>query len=99
VLGALTAHDFRPHIGQRHRLVAGDGRAVPVVLAQVMEHQGAPGFRSPFALHFVSEEEGPFLPQGIHRLERTGARALDIFVVPVGPDPATRRMTYEAIFA
>jgi aromatic ring-cleaving dioxygenase len=99
VLESLTAADFRPHVGQRHRLVAGDGRAVAVVLAQVMERQGAPGFRTPFALHFASEEEGPFLPQGIHRLERRGARALDIFIVPVGPDPVTRRMTYEAIFA
>lgn len=108
-LQALTAEDFRPHRGTTFRLTGGsyDGGS-PVSfdaeLAEVTEHGGAPGrFRAPFAVLFHGPLQ-PVLPQGIYRVEHEQLGALELFIVPVGPDEpadpgqAPTAMRYEAVF-
>jgi hypothetical protein len=50
-----------------------------------------PGGRAPFSLVFRGGPTPP-LPQRIHRVEHAELGALEIFLVPVGPD------RYEAVF-
>jgi len=95
-LAGLTLPDFAACLGERFRLVAG-GAALELellsadALGEAMQASG----RQPFSLVF----RGPraqALPQRIHRLESTRLGALEIFLVPIEPDPSGPR--YEAVF-
>jgi hypothetical protein len=109
-LETLTAGDFRDNLGSCFRLTAGsagNGLAVSfeVKLIEVSEHaSGAPGaFRAPFSLLFYGPLT-PVLPQAIYRLEHERLGALELFIVPVGPDEpaapgqAPTAMRYEVVF-
>jgi len=54
-----------------------------------------PGGRTPFSLIFRSPPAAA-LPQRIYRLQHEQLGALDLFLVPIGPDEAG--MCYEAVF-
>jgi hypothetical protein len=110
-LETLTAEDFRSQQGTKFRLTgktAEGGSADPfeVELADITEHvAGAPGaFRTPFSVVFRGPLH-PVMPQGIYHVEHEHLGALEIFIVPIGPDtdsasgegPAA--MLYEAVFA
>jgi Domain of unknown function (DUF6916) len=109
-LETLTARNFRAARGDRFQLTAGSpdggsGLTLDVGLAEVTEHgDGLSGtLRAPFSVVFHGPLQ-PILPQGIYRLEHEGLGALDLFIVPIGPDePATpgerpTAMRYEAVF-
>jgi hypothetical protein len=109
-LETLTAGDFRGHQGTRFRLTGGapDGRSLVSVeaeLVEVTEHTGsAPGtFRAPFSVLFYGPLQ-PVMAQGIYRVEHEQLGALELFLVPVGPDEpsvpgqAPTAMRYEAVF-
>ena len=100
MLDKLTAADFRPNLGSTYRLQLEAGTLVDVVLEEVTEHERWPDApRPPFSLVFVGTEPGPWDQQGIHRLEGPDGQALEIFIVPLGPDQASGGMRYEAVFA
>ena len=52
--------------------------------------------RRQFSLLFRGPVD-PFLPQRTYRLEHAELGALDVFLVPIGPD--SEGMRYEAVFA
>ena len=52
--------------------------------------------RRQFSLLFRGPVD-PFLSQGTYRLDHAELGALDIFLVPIGPD--AEGMRYEAVFA
>jgi hypothetical protein len=87
-LDTLTAADFSPLRGDRFRIGAPPFEAE---LVEVSEVPRAPGGRAPFSLVFQGGATPP-LPQGIQRVEHDGLGALEIFLVPIGPD------RYEAVF-
>ncbi len=96
-LASLTLGDFATLLGERFRLIGG-GTALELELISADafggEKRGLP--RQPFSLVF----RGPrahALPQSIHRLESARLGVLEIFLVPIEPDPAGRR--YEAVFS
>lgn len=92
-LAALTSTDFLPCTGQEF-VVAG---ASPLRLDAVRsDSRDAPGARSPFALEFSAAHDG-YLPQGTYALRHEVMGLLELFLVPLGPDPAGR-MRYEAVF-
>jgi hypothetical protein len=66
-----------------------------VELIEVSEGAGAGLSRSPFSLVFRGGPSPP-LPQRIYRVEHEALGALDIFLVPIGPDEVGQR--YEAVF-
>jgi hypothetical protein len=86
-LETLTREDFAALKGDRFRI----GSAFDAELIEVNELARQSSARAPFSLVF---EGGPTPPlaQGIHRVEHDALGALDIFLVPVGPD------RYEAVF-
>src|SRR3954453_23212123 len=93
-LESLTAADFTPWRHGRFRVDA-DGQRFEVELIEVAEGSGGGLPRSPFSLMFRGGPSPP-LPQRICRVEHETLGALDIFLVPLGPDEVGQR--YEAVF-
>jgi hypothetical protein len=93
-LGALTASDFAPRLYERFRVAPAEGAAFDADLIEVAEAEPGSGRRQ-FSLVFRGGASPP-LPQGIHRVEHEALGALDIFLVPLGPDHVGQR--YQAVF-
>ncbi len=94
-LAALTTATFAPLQGDRFRVVPGDSPEFDLELADVVDagHEGAR--RRQFSLLFRGGPDPP-LGQRIYRVEHDELGALDIFLVPLGPDGVGQR--YEAVF-
>jgi hypothetical protein len=96
-LAALVWTDFAACLQQSFR-VALDGASLELELVAadpLGAGDPAAGRRRPFSLIFRGPAV-PLLPQRIYRLENRALGALEIFLVPIGPDAAGLR--YEAIF-
>ncbi|MBV8202000.1 MAG: hypothetical protein JOZ15_15380 [Acidobacteria bacterium] len=96
-LAALRADDFTPHAGSRYRLRVG-GAALPIELELVEVSTGGQAPRSnrhAFSLVFRGPR-GPWLRQGLFRLEHDAMGTLELFLVPITPDP--QGPLYEAVF-
>jgi hypothetical protein len=96
-LAQLTADDFAPHAGSRYRLHV-EGAAEPVTLELAEVTAGGKGARQggrAFSVVFRGPR-GLFLPQRIYRLEHEAMGTLDLFLVPIEPDPQGAR--FEAVF-
>lgn len=97
MLESLTHESFRPHVGSAFRVEYAPGTSATLTLAEVtvLGGGGAAARRQPFSLLFRGPR-APVLPQRIYRLEHEGMGALELFIVPIGPDAEGLR--YEAIF-
>jgi hypothetical protein len=91
----LTLAHFHPLLQQPFQLqLEGLALELDLVVAEVLKPQ--PGLpRPPFALVFRGPMQ-PILPQRIYPLHHQALGALDIFLVPIGPDEVGQR--YEAVF-
>jgi len=97
MLESLAVGDFSGRIGEGFRVPLVDGSIV-LTLAEVTDlarkdHAGPR--RAPFSLVFRGPLS-PVLPQRIWPLEHAALGRLEIFLVPIGPDP--EGMRYEAVF-
>jgi hypothetical protein len=90
-LETLTLDDFAPLRGERFRIAPEDAPAFDAVLVEVTEIAREPGGRAPFSLVFQGGPTPP-LVQRTYRLEHETLGAIEVFLVPVGPD------SYEAVF-
>jgi len=95
MLDRLTAADFAPHRGQRFRVATEAEPAFEVELLDVAESDAPGPTREQFSLVFRGGPSPP-LAQRIYRVEHDELGALEIFLVPIGPDEVGQR--YEAIF-
>ena len=94
----LTESSFAPLQGTTCKLyVADEAPAVEFEIAEV-SRAGQPrdGFRTPFTVLFLGPP-GRHVPQGTYRLEHERLGRLDLFLVPIGPEPSGRHR-YEAVF-
>jgi hypothetical protein len=108
MLHELQEADFAARVGQVFEVDLGEGVVVPLHLASVtnLGAPQAPDGRHPFSLLFRGPQSPQFLTQGTYRLQNEGLGALDLFIVPLGPEPGSlrpgkpqaARMRYEAIF-
>lgn len=100
MLDRLTSADFKPYINQTFTVPLEGVEPIALELANVAElgSGGAePGpRRRPFSLLFLGPVSRRYLLQHIYRLEHEQLGALDLFLVPLGPEGG--RMRYEAIF-
>ena len=87
-LEELTADDFAALRGERFRIGAPPFEAE---LVEVTEIPREPGGRAPFSLVFEGGPRPP-LPQAIYPVHHERLGAMEIFLVPIGPD------RYEAVF-
>ena len=96
MLDKLTIDDFRSRIGDAFRVVVDDQQYFEAQLSEVNElGTGVPGGRNPFSLIWRAAAE-VVVPQRIYRIEHDQLGALDIFLVPLGPEGGAMR--YEAVF-
>jgi hypothetical protein len=98
LLQDLTESSFSHLLGTTCRLVVADeAPSVELEIAEVNRAgQAHGGQRTSFSVIFLGPS-GRHLPQGIYRLEHEKLGRLDLFLVPIGPEPSGRHR-YEAIF-
>ena len=94
-LAEVTAERFAPLQGDRFRVDPGDSPAFDVELISILEADHRGPSRSQFSIVFRGGPDPP-LPQRIYRVEHDELGALEIFLVPLGPDDLGQR--YEAVF-
>lgn len=98
----LTHSQFVDRVSETFEVSGASVSAVTLVLAETSVSVEAGGTgpdgadRQQFSLVFRGPLD-PFLPQGIYRLEHSELAAMDLFLVPIGPD--SEGMRYEAAFA
>ncbi len=106
MLDQLTSADFAPYLKQTFRIYFAPTECIETELIQVDDLPGGyddldegepPPRRKPFSLIFRSEQVDSYLPQKIYTVQHEQIGSLDIFLVPIGPDP--KGMRYQAIFA
>jgi hypothetical protein len=99
VLAGLTHADFAVCVGVEFRLLRGERSPLPLVLVEARElprRAGRPDApRAPFSLLFRGPGE-PVLPQAIYAIDCGALGRIEIFLVPVGREPAG--LLYEAVF-
>lgn len=98
MLQDLTPASFEAHLGTPFQVHFGGESPLEVTLYEVKPHEAHPGPRSqPFSIYFRGALK-PILPQSIYRVEHEHLGTIEIFLVPVGPDPQRQGMLYEAVF-
>ena len=95
----LSIETFLPHLETEFRVADPTG-AEPVAIrlteARDLGRQPNAPRTDPFSLEFTGPRL-PVLDQRTYRLEHRDLGTLDIFLVPIGPDP-TGAPRYEAVF-
>ncbi len=100
-LATIALADFADRLGEKFQLQAGPGAAVEVTLASASSlgfnprAGGAKADRESFSVMLHAPKTWK-LPQGTYRLVHPDLGALDLFLVPLGPDEQAMRL--EAIF-
>ena len=98
MLESLDITSFAGRVGELFRIAIDDATMLTTRLIEVTP-AGTPARahgRTPFSLVFRSPPGAP-LPQRIYRLDHDELGALDLFLVPIGPDDDG--MLYEAVFS
>ena len=100
MLDRLTSADFTPYLNQTFTIRLESVEPIALELAAVAELGTSGGEagprRRPFSLLFLGPVSQQYLLQHIYRLEHEQLGALDLFLVPLGPEGG--RMRYEAVF-
>jgi hypothetical protein len=98
MLQELTSASFEAHVGTVFRVLPLAGDPLELTLDAVRLLEPHPGPRAqPFSAYFRGPRN-PVLPQQIYRLEHAAMGDLELFLVPIGPDPTRGGMNYEAVF-
>ncbi len=98
-LDRLAKNDFDPHVGDEFELELGGEQALSLELVSSEPLSSGTvdsATRTPFSLIFRSSGERRHAPQQIYTVRHAELGALEIFLVPIGPDEAG--MCYEAVF-
>jgi hypothetical protein len=108
MLDTFTTETFAGRVGESFRILRDGQPPVDAALAEVTvlgesvtgaSVRGDGGGRAQaFSLVFLAPHGAAVLPQQIYRVEHDAIGAFELFLVPIGPDPATRAMRYEAVF-
>jgi len=98
MLESLDMTSFSGRVGELFRIAIDDATTLTTRLIEVTPAGTAERGprRTPFSLVFRSPPGAP-LPQRIYRLHHDELGALDLFLVPIGPDD--NGMLYEAVFS
>lgn len=102
MLETLTPASLKEHVGSRFRLQVEGQEPLELELFEIARYEENPDFaarKEPFSLLFAGPPR-PVLPQAIYPLEHPALGRLELFLVPIGPDPRGKRsgMRYEAAF-
>jgi hypothetical protein len=86
---------FAAHVGATFRARVSGDTDVTLVLAEVSRAGETP--ERPFALVFEARD-GAALGQRTYAVSHETLGTFELFLVPIGPAPATRAPQYEAVF-
>ena len=95
MLETLTCADFLPALNQRFELRGNSSVSEVVLITAEPLSTNGPVPRPPFHLVFRGPQ-APLLDQRIHALSHPALGALEIFLVPIGPNGEGQ--CYEAVF-
>jgi hypothetical protein len=97
-LDKLASEDFLPLLNQKFVVRLDGAEPIELELVQITELGAAhsPEQRKPFSVLFLGPVSQLYLLQSTYRLEHEQLGALELFIVPVGPQQG--RMEYQAIF-
>jgi uncharacterized protein DUF6916 len=93
-----TLEAFSAHVGGRFQMHVDDGAVVDLVLIEARDHgrkDWPQGLRRPFSLLFRGPGNSQ-ATQGTYRIEHDVLGAIELFLVPIGPDK--EGMRWEAVF-
>lgn len=100
MLNTLTHRDFEAHLGTPFTVEFDDGSLRVLTLIEVNTIGATPkpnsDLRQAFSIVFGDPDKESYLLQNIYPLKHHNMGALDIFLVPLGPDQDGMR--YEAVF-
>jgi len=91
----LHAEDFDA-VGSQPLLLTGAHAQLPVEITEVRRIKSPSLREQPFSVVFRHRDARQHSPQGIYRMDLPGRGAIDLFIVPIGPD--AQGMRYEAVF-
>ncbi|MDM8550042.1 hypothetical protein QUF72_08200 [Desulfobacterales bacterium HSG2] len=104
-LSELQSSDFSPFLNQTFQVHAGLTEPVAAELIKVADrgwgmHDPETAKRRPFEIMFRFPA-GIHVPQKIYPIEHENMGTLNIFIVPVGPEPTDpeHRILYQGIFS
>jgi hypothetical protein len=102
MLQTLTPASFQEHVGSRFQLHLNGQEPLELELFEINRYEENPDFaprKEPFSVIFLGPTR-PILPQAIYPVEHPAFGRLEIFLVPIGPDPMKKQsgMRYEAAF-
>jgi hypothetical protein len=96
MLQDLSHSSFEEQLNTSFRVHFGGEAPLEAVLYEVRLHEPHGGPRKqPYSIYFRGPRQ-PVLPQAIYRMEHDRMEAMDLFLVPIGPDE--KGMRYEAVF-
>lgn len=98
-LDHLAKDDFDPHVGDEFQLDVDGDQTLPLELVSshpLSSDTVESATRTPFSLIFRSPGEQRHAPQRIYTVRHPELGAMEIFLVPIGPDEGGMR--YEAVF-
>ena len=97
-MAPLTISDFLPRLHQMFEITLESGESYSLELIEVRDLGEAPSaeFRKPFALTLRNPDRTAYLPQRTYYLEHEQLGAMELFIVPLGPDASG--MKYEITF-
>jgi hypothetical protein len=93
-LATVTMADFEALRGRTLRISA-NGETMDIVIAELNAVTGPQRPGGAFSVVFRGPRQ-PVVEQATHRIEVDGAPAMELFLVPLGPDG--EGMLYEAVF-
>jgi hypothetical protein len=99
MLGEMTLRGFERHLSTSFRVETSHAEAqdLTLIVAEALPKKLGPGRRDPFSLTF----RGPMargLSQKIHRLAHPEMGAIELFLVPLGPEGDREGTHYQALF-
>ena len=100
MIDKLNKEDFDAQVGSKVKLQLDQESGCDLVLEEVV-HIGAKQARGASRHAFSLLLRGPEdldLQQQIYKVEIGEMEAMHLFVVPLGPDPATGAMLFEVVF-
>jgi len=95
MLENLSAEDFDA-VGAQPLVLTGSHAQLPVEIAEVRRLKSPSPRTQPFSVVFRHRDARQHAAQGMYRVDLPGRGAVDLFVVPIGPDG--KGMCYEAVF-
>lgn len=104
----LVADDFRGKVNQKFTMVdvvgdedeGEDACALDLTECTDREPQDFPGkTRDPFSLVFKARSDDLVVSQRIFKLSHDDMGEIEVFLVPIGPDPKDGKMLYQAVYS